>query len=190
MKLKLTMSLILGAVIALPSCTPVTNYNNPPPVNGALTSAQAQTDAKILGAVAALDQNEIALATLAQNKATDMSVRRYADWMYKEHNNNLQNTLALSKKIGVMPQNGPAAVKLQKNGKRELVALNHTKGMQFDQKYIAMMVKGHTEAVNLLNGLIKIASSPALVRELESTRHHVIAHLHKAQAIQKEMAHS
>lgn len=187
MKLKLAMSLILGTVIALPGCTPITN-NNPLPVNNTLTAAQAQTDAKILGAVVALNQNEIALATLAQNRATNMAVRRYADWMYKEHSSNLQGTLALSKQLGVMPQNGPVAVKLQKNGKRELVALSHTNGMTFDRKYIALMVKGHYEAVNLLNGLIKIASSPALVRDLESTRHHVIAHLQKAQEIQKELS--
>ncbi|KTD25636.1 MULTISPECIES: DUF4142 domain-containing protein [Legionella] len=188
MKLKLAMSLLIGTVIALPACTPVTNYNNPPPVNGTLTPAQAQTDAKILGAVATLNQNEIALATLAQNRASNMAVRRYADWMYKEHSKNLQDTLALSKTIGVMPQNGPVAMKLQKKGKQELVTLNHANGVKFDQMYINMMVKGHTEAVNLLNGLIKMTSNPVVVRDLEATRHHVMAHLQKAQAIQKEMA--
>lgn len=185
MKLKLVMSLLLGTVIALPACTPLSNTTAVPVTP--LTAAQADTDAKILGAVATLDQNEIAMATVAQSKATNMAVRKYADWLYKQHSQNLLEIQSLSQRMGVMPKNGPVALKLQHHGKRVLTALKHANGMKFDKMYISAMVKGHAEAIVLLNGLIKVASSPALVKELEMTRSHVMAHLQRAQAIQKEM---
>ncbi|KTC87494.1 MULTISPECIES: DUF4142 domain-containing protein [Legionella] len=185
MKLKLVMSLLLGTVIALPACTPLSNTTTVPATP--LTAAQADTDAKILGAVATLDQNEIAMATVAQSKATNMAVRRFADWMYKQHSQNLQEIQSLSQRMGVMPKNGPVAIKLQHQGKRVLTALRHANGMTFDRVYMSAMVKSHAEAVALLNGLIKVTANPMLVKQLEVTRSHVMAHLQKAQAVQKEM---
>lgn len=194
MKAKLLSSLLLGSAMLVSGCGmdsyPEGTPAGPGPVTPAnYTSPQMQTDAKILGAVVALNETEIAAARLAEKRAKNPAVKHYADWMKKEHGQNLQQTEAVAQRLGVPPVKGEAARTLHAKGKQGLASLSHLHAGAFDRAYIAHMVKGHEAALHLLNHkLIPEAKNPVLKRQLEATRNHVSAHLKKAIAIQAQLA--
>ncbi|KTD19611.1 Predicted outer membrane protein [Legionella lansingensis] len=192
MKSKLLFSLTCSAILLASGCTPVSNpandFNNPP-ANVVVTPAQAQVDAKILGGLIVLNQNEIAAATAAQQKAANPAVKNYAAWMNKAHSQNLQETLNLSQRMGVPPANGNVAMMLKRKGRQELASLNRLSGVAFERAYIAAMVKDHTAALQLIDHkLLNEATNPLLRRQLEITRTHVVQHLKQAQLIQRSLA--
>lgn len=149
--------------------------------------AQEQVEGKILGAIIVLNRNEISAASLAEKKAVHPAVRQYAAWLYKEHSQNLNSMEKLSHDISVPPESSSLSRTLQQKGQRELAALNRLDKAAFDKAYIAAMVKGHTEAVELLTIKIKQAQNPLVRKQLELTRKHVVHHLQKAKAIQKQL---
>ncbi|WED44005.1 DUF4142 domain-containing protein [Legionella cardiaca] len=189
MKTKLLLSLSVGAVLLASGCTNNNDYyNDAVPGTAVVTPAQAQVDAKILGGLIVLNQNEIAAATLAQTKASNQAVRNYATLMYRAHSANLQETQNVSKRIGVAPANGNVAMMLKQKGKQELATLNRLNGYNFDKAYIAAMVKDHTAALHLINHkLLTEATNPAVRRQLEISRAHVEQHLRLAQDIQRQL---
>ncbi|KTC77993.1 DUF4142 domain-containing protein [Legionella brunensis] len=192
MKSQFLFPLTLSAILLASGCS--TNSNdayNDLPANVVVTPAQAKVDAKILGGLVVLNRNEIAAATEAQRKATNPAVKNYAALMNKTHSQNLQETQNISRRIGVMPENGSVAMMLQSKGKQEMATLNRLQGLAFEKAYIAAMIKDHAAALALLNQkLIPQATNPMVKKQLIITRVHVQEHLAQAQAVQKELTHS
>ncbi|STX42569.1 Predicted outer membrane protein [Legionella donaldsonii] len=193
MKIKLIVSAMsLGAVLLASGCQ---QWNATSPFNGytqaaPATPAQMKVDARILGSLVVLNQNEMAAATLAQRKASSPSVKNYAAWMYKAHNQNLQETQSLSQRIGIAPEKGATALALQRQGRQEMATLNRFNGKAFDRVYINAMVKDHAAALHMIDHKLKTeATNPQLRGQLEATRAHVAEHLQQARAVQREIAH-
>ncbi|MFA5959889.1 MAG: DUF4142 domain-containing protein [Tatlockia sp.] len=187
MKLKFVVSLIAGTAL-LTGCGTMNNSDATAYPAVAYTKVQAQTDAKILGAIVALDQNEMAAGAEAQRKAVNPAVREFAGWMVKEHSQNMQAMEALGHQLGIAPIKGNLAMMLQKKGRQNMAMLKHLNGPAFDKAFINGMVQGHMHALQLLNTkLIPMAVNPNVKHHLEATRNHVMAHLQKAQAIQKQL---
>ncbi|CEK11029.1 DUF4142 domain-containing protein [Legionella hackeliae] len=191
MKAKFLVSLTCSAVLLASGCSLNSNSNDvyAQPANVVITPAQAKVDAKILGGLIVLNQNEIAAATEAQRKATNPAVKNYAAWMNKAHSQNLQEVQNVSHRLGIAPVNGNVAMMLKQKGRQELATLNRLNGMAFDRAYIGAMVKDHSAALHLIDHkLANEATSPLLRRQLELTRAHVVQHLKQAQLIQRELA--
>ncbi|WP_028388741.1 DUF4142 domain-containing protein [Legionella fairfieldensis] len=191
MKSKFILSLALGLGVLSSGCdlnTYSSNYYaNQVPVN----SRQAQFDARVLGALVVLNKNEIAAASEAQRKSANPAVRNYASWMYSAHNQNLRETENVSRRIGIMPQNGDTARMLQRKGQQEMATLNRLNGKAFDKAYMTAMVNDHTKALALLNNkLSSRVASPLLKDHLEATRAHIQKHLQEAKIVQREVARS
>ncbi|MBA2652316.1 MAG: DUF4142 domain-containing protein [Tatlockia sp.] len=185
-KTKILSSIVLGSAILVSGC----GFNNSsyytPPVN--YTMVQMHSDAKILGAVMAIDKGEIAAASLAQRKSTNQAILDYAAYLNSQHSQNLAEVQAVSQRINVVPVKGEVARMLEHKGKRMMSHLHHLNNGAFDRAYIADMVKGHKEALYVLNTkLIPSAINPLVRRQLEDTRNHVSMHLQKAMAIQSQL---
>jgi putative membrane protein len=186
MKLKILSSLVIGAAIVVSGCGLNSNVNYAPPVN--YTSVQMQTDAKILGAVMAIDKNEISAATLAQKKSANPVVRNFASFLYNQHSQDLGQVQGLSQRLNLAPVNGEVARMLHSEGRHGMAKLSHLNNGAFDRAYISAMVKGHAQALHLIdNKLMPLAINPLVKGELQQLRGHVIVHLSKAQAIQAQL---
>jgi len=192
MKTKMLVSLTAVTVSALLLTTGCTRpfdplsgpYNHPAFVGPA---AQYHADSKLLGAVVALDRSEINAAALAQHKATHGDVRRLADMMYREHNQNLRETELLGQRLGILIQQGPTAVALERAGARDVAHLERLNGSAFDRAYVNAMVKDHRAGLRTVNGLIRQAHDPMVKRHLEMTRDHIAMHLREAEALQHNL---
>lgn len=190
MKIK-TISLVCGAVLLSAGCVNHSSDNNMTMQSASYSgnAMQAQTDAKVLGAMIVLNQNEIASAQMAEKKSSNPAVVNYAKLMVNQHNNNLREMENMSRKLGVMPEQGNAAMDLQRKGKQEMTMLSKLNSGAFDKAYMAAMVKDHTAALALIDHrLTQQAYNPQLRSALVATRGHVANHLAQAKMIQKEMS--
>ncbi|MBA2657202.1 MAG: DUF4142 domain-containing protein [Tatlockia sp.] len=177
---------LMPLVAALFFCYPIVSSAHIHPTK--VSAEQAKSEGIILGTLAVINKNEIAAGHLAEEKSANPEVRDYALLMIKEHGDNLNKTEALSNKLGIKPIKGKVALKLQAKGKKELATLKKLKGSSFDKAYIAAMVKGHVEALNLINTLINESSNPLVKKHLEKTKPHVEHHLTKAKDIKKSIS--
>jgi putative membrane protein len=192
MKLKTIATLALGA-LCLSACSssttsPSRQVVNNQVVNTATSSAQARSDAEILGTLVVLNKNEMMAARDAKRRAVHPSVQNYAAFMYKEHRNNLQATESLSHKLKVKPnRTNEVATMLQQQGNRQLNTMNRVKDGSFDRTYMDAMVKDHTEALNLVDGFYNLSTNGLIRNQLKVTRAHIAEHLKMAKAVQAEL---
>lgn len=148
-----------------------------PSANGDAASADDSTALGLLGAV---NQHEIAAGEQAKSKKVSAPVMDYADMMIKEHGDNQAKTESL----GTLADNADVRAQKEK-GKSELDMLAAKNGEEYEKAYVDAMVKGHTEALALIDGkLMSLASSEPVKQHLTDTRKHVAAHLEAAKKLQ------
>ena len=189
MKSKIIISMAVSAILLSSGCQHRME-DSYQPSGKSMTVAQVQTEGKIIGSIMVLNKNEIAAASLAERKSSNVDVKNYARMMSREHSKNLQELEKLSDAMHIMPIEGSTAMMLHKKGKHEMAALNRMNGKAFDKAYIGAMVKGHGEALQMLDHkLIPEATDPHVRKFLEMTRSHVMAHLQLAKKIQQELMH-
>jgi putative membrane protein len=109
------------------------------------TRAKAATDddKKFLATAAQSDQNEIALSTLADQKATDPAVKAFAEKMVTEHTKMTESMKPFADSWGLTPPSGPDA-----DHQKELDKLNGLSGKDFDKEYMSQMVTDHSKALS------------------------------------------
>jgi putative membrane protein len=112
-----------------------------------LTSAKAKAatddDKKFLGAAAQSDQNEIKLSELAEQKATNPSVKAFAQKMVMEHTKMSESMQPFAESWGLTPPAG-----LDDDHQKEYDKLSGLSGTDFDKEYMSQMVKDHTKALD------------------------------------------
>lgn len=144
------------------------------PAAGALTQAQA------VSLVGAVDKHEIAAAEQAKGKKVTGEVADYADMLHREHSKNLE----AGQKLGAA-ESSPDLAAMEQKGRAELDTLDKASGKDYEKAYVDAMVKGHEEALALLDSRLIPAASDANVRTfLTTTREHVAMHLERGKALQ------
>lgn len=140
-------------------------------------------EAEALMLLMAVNDHEIAAAEQARGKKVDGATLEFANLMRDEHGKNQAETRRL---IGASARAESGAVKEQKRkGAAELAKLSALNGDAYEKAYIDAMVKGHTDALAMLEArLIPAASTDAVRKHLSATREHVAMHLERARALQ------
>lgn len=188
MKSRFFSSLIISILIGIISLGS-SHASHAPDATG--QSTNSKKDGEIISILIAVNKNEIGAAKEALKKSSSPAVKKYAKMLKKEHTKNLNETLKLSKKIGVAPVECPTATEIKQNGANELTALSSLKGKDFDKAYIDAMVKGHTDVLQMMDdNLLKNVSNKSLKALLTATRPHIQSHLEQAKAIQSELNQS
>ena len=148
-------------------------------------NADAKGDAEILGLVGAVHDNEIVAAMEAGKKKLSQPVADYAKMLHMEHGMNLEKTLMLGQKINVTPMETAEVDKLRVKGAGDLAMLVPLDGEKFAAAYLAAMIKGHTEVLDMIdNQLLKRAANDAVKAHLTETRGSVAKHLAAAKQLQ------
>jgi predicted outer membrane protein len=142
------------------------------------------TDAEILSFVNAVNVNEILAASEAQKKKISGPVMDYAKMLHTEHGANMAKTNALGLSIKVTPSITKAVDAEMKKGAGGLAMLIPMDGKDFETGYLDAMIKGHTEALDMIdNKLLKTAKNEALKAHLTETRGHIAMHLEQAKKL-------
>lgn len=171
-----------AASAAAPSGADTAAVETPPSDTGTTTPQPADAkpdDAVALGLLAAVNEHEIAAAKQAKEKGVSGAVLDYANMMEKDHTANL----AKSRTLGTVGDT-PAIQALKTQGADELRTLGQGSGTDYSRAYMAAMVKGHQDALNLIDGeMMPAATSDAVKQHLTETRKAVETHLAQAKEI-------
>lgn len=139
--------------------------------------------------VAAVDEHEIAAAQQAKRKEVKGAVLEYANLLEREHSANLQAGKALSTGTNAIPAatSSMEADTMREKGRTELSALDQKSGADYEKAWLDAMVKGHTEALTLLEErLIPAAQDERLRSFLNNSRDHVAMHLARGKELQSQ----
>ena len=136
-------------------------------------SALSGSDRSFILKAADAGHQEIALAQVAQSKASSPNVKSLADRLLKDHQQNAQELESLAQSKGVtLP---PA-----KDDKAHTAKFEKLEGAAFDRAYTQMMVQDHTTAINLFRQASKSKDSDVKAfadKTLPTLQeHHKLAH--------------
>jgi putative membrane protein len=139
----------------------------------------AAADAEALGIVSAINQHEIKAAQQAQGRELPAPVNDYASMMIKDHSENDRLIHQLGR-----PADDQAVQAQKSKGEAELAALGERQA-DYAKAYVEAMIKGHTEALSVLDEkLLPAAQAPEVKEHLKTTRTAVAHHLQEAKSLQ------
>ena len=155
----------------------------PPAVETPLSQVEA------LAMLTALNDHEIAAAEQARTKGVTGAVLEYADLLHEEHVQNLADTTEVATATGSTSPAGTTdtapVVELRAKGQQELRTLDALAVEAYSKAYIDAMVKGHEEALALIDDKLLPAATDDAVREhFTATRAHIAMHLDEGKRLQ------
>jgi putative membrane protein len=161
-----------------PTSNQTTNDQNAAPI----------ADEQIVRILTTVNTGEVEQAQVAQRKAKDARVKKFAAQMIDQHTKAKDKVNKLSKKEQLLPANSTVANDLQDKGSSIMTTLGQVEGPDFDKQYIDAQVQQHQEVLDLINQrLIPSASNAQLKTELENAKKMVDQHLGHARDIQQQL---
>ncbi|MEO8515590.1 MAG: DUF4142 domain-containing protein [Flavobacterium sp.] len=133
--------------------------------------------------IAEMDLTEIKLAELAQQKATNLKVKEFAKMIVTDHANssvelkNLADNRSLS-----LPTS------LTDNGRADYNTLNEESGIDFDKKFVDMMVDAHEKAIRKMENASEDNDKDETVKVWASNKIAALtSHLQKAKMLKEDL---
>ncbi|MES2279645.1 MAG: DUF4142 domain-containing protein [Bacteroidota bacterium] len=190
------LTMMLAAGLMIQSCggaktsTETADSANTAKVDSNKMDSAATTPAITVGkedaefAVKAADGGmaEVAIAKLAQTKATSAKVKEFADMMVADHGKANEELMALAKSKNITL---PATVSADKQ--KEMDDLGKKTGADFDKAYVDAMVDGHKKTVDLFTDESKNAKDADLKAFVDKTLPTIKMHLEHIQGIKAGM---
>lgn len=139
-----------------------------------------EEDSEFLVEAAEINMMEIELGKLAQQKAMNADVKEYGRMMESEHMKASDETKKLAESMNVSL---PMAT--GEDTKEAMEDLNDEKGIDFDKKYISMMIDGHKEAIDEMEEASENASSEEIRMWAANMLPSLRQHLDKAKSIEE-----
>ena len=143
------------------------------------------TDAQILAFAATANSGEIKEAKLAQQKATNPVVKKFAALMIADHTKMQADGKALATKLAITPDTTKNDVSdLAKAASKDIKDLSNKKvGKDWDEDYMEMQVDTHQKVLDKLNDASMSAKAPELKSALTEAIAKVQDHLTQAKQI-------
>lgn len=145
-------------------------------------------DGEALATLCAININEIVAAMTASKKQVRPEILQYAKMLHTEHGKNMTDTMKLAEKINIDPLETEAVGMMKAKAAGELAQIVPLQGEEFGAAYIDAMVKGHTEALDVIDNQMSKARNSDLKAHLSMTKQHVENHLQMAKTLQGSKA--
>ena len=143
------------------------------------------TNEQVMGIIAAVDDSEIAAAKMAKTKKITANIIQYANYLLKQHQQNLDQLKKLERKTGMTAMQSAQSIAIANSARSEAAMLNSLNDEAFESAYMDAMVKGHAGGLELIdNVLLKDSTNAKLKKFVASFRALVARHLEKGQKIQ------
>jgi len=193
MKFTLVTALLLAA-LTLPACDrpggdasrtapAVSPEPTAAPVSGSVVTELAKGDRAVLGVLAAIDENEVALAKQAIEQGLGGATGEFAQQMLQDAQANLEKTKSLG------TANSPRAEAMRAKGRAAVEALSKTLTLPdgkdaYRNAFMRNMVIDHGDTIKIIDSeLLPAAESAPVKQHLEQTRRAVSAHFERAHAV-------
>ncbi|WP_437714629.1 DUF4142 domain-containing protein [Sorangium sp. So ce448] len=141
---------------AAPPATPPAPPPGTEPQAGTATTPSAPaeaplTDEQILAVLDASNKKEIDEAQLAQTKAKSKDVKAYAKAIAQHHTEAKAKQAKLVKKLGITAADSDKSKQLTDETQSALEQLKALQGADFDQQFVATMIKDHQNTLDFLD---------------------------------------
>lgn len=163
------------------------------PPSGAATPDQsgapaALNDDEIAAIIAASNTGEVEQARLAQSKAKDARVKKFATHMITDHTESGQKETQVMTKAGLKSEDSPVSIQLTSDSTKLVDSLKGQTGTEFDRMYIDAQVKQHQQLLDMIDHkFLPNVKSADLKGFLQTLRPKVDTHLKEAKEIQKSL---
>jgi len=196
---RLTGAFAMGVFGILAACSPRkeqttdTLATTPPaaattPAATPSESTSGWTDANVVDVITVANQGEIDYSQLGVEKATNPSVKQFAQTMVKDHGTMLDGVKSLASKLNLTPTPNDKVNDLQKENQKDISDLNgKTVGKDFDKEFMEEQVDMHQETLDLLNDLDSKTTNTDLKAAIAEAKPKVQAHLDQAKAIKDKV---
>jgi len=189
---RLTSVVAIGAFGLLAACSPKADETpdtlaTPPATATTPTVDAAWTDANVLDVLTVANQGEIDYSQIAAEKASNASVKKFAQKMVKEHGTMLEAVKGLASRLGVMPAANDKANDLKEEAAKDINDLNAKTGADFDKEFIDEQIDMHQETLDLLGDLDGRTTNADLKAAIAEAKPKVQAHLDEAKAIKDQI---
>ena len=150
-----------------------------------VASVRAQvTEAQIASIVVTANQVDIDAGKLAESKASNENVKKFAQLMITDHTGVNKQATELVTKLNVTPQDNLTSYSLQIEGEQNIAYLKTLSGAAFDKAYIDQEVTYHYLVLNAVDQtLIPSAQNAELKALLVKVRLAFVAHLEHAKQL-------
>jgi putative membrane protein len=188
-KLLLAGKVILGAgllLISLNSCKNETKQEDPKEVAEDSNEAKFDSiddkkdDSEFLVDIAEVNLAEIEIGKLAQTKSTNPEVKKFGKMLVDEHTKSASEVSALAK-----AKNFTLPTSLTEDGQEEYKKLNEKSGLDFDKKFVDMMIDGHEKAIDKLQKATKDAKDEDVKLWASNNIAPLTAHLEHAKLLKQ-----
>jgi len=196
---RLTGAFAMGAFGILAACSPRkeqttdTLATTPPaaattPAATPSATTSGWSDANVVDIITVANQGEIDYSQLGVEKATNPSVKQFAQTMVKDHGTMLDGVKSLASKLNLTPAPNDKVNDLQKENQKDISDLNGKKvGKDFDKEFMEEQVDMHQETLDLLNDLNGKTTNTDLKAAIAEAKPKVQAHLDQAKAIKDKV---
>jgi putative membrane protein len=151
-------------------------------------SATSTTDEEISNALMTANTQEMSMASLGKQMATNPKIKDFANKMFKEHARNNDKIIAWSKRKDKLPKETQSSEKMKFSAEDKMEELKEMIGAEFDKAFMKTQVDLHHEVLKKLDEtLIPNARDIQLRTMLQHTRGKVADHLKESIKIQKSI---
>lgn len=179
MKRILLPSCIFGTLIMLSAC------QNMPIVGPIMANNPTKAQAIYTGET--FDQDQMAIARIAKERAVHPEVRHFASRMYSHYASNLHRTMRYAHHKHMTLESSDASRNLQVLGSHEVAQLQASDRDHFDSMFINTVIRNDEGAIQYLDGAIRTETNPRLVAKLKDVRRHVGMCLDKARHLKQNL---
>jgi putative membrane protein len=147
------------------------------------------TDEQIAAVSDASNTAEIETSKLAQTKAKDARVKKFAAMMVNHHTDAKKKQAKLLTKEKLTPAESPVSSKVKSDAETGVASLKSATGAEFDRAYIDMQVKMHEDTLSAIDGkLLPNVKHADLKAQLQDLRPKVEDHLKQAKELQASLS--
>ena len=149
------------------------------------TAAQAKGQQADQDSVEALqmmhraNQKEVALASMARDKAETREVKQYAKMLEREHQKANRKVEMAAEKLGVNLDSNQVDVPAE---------LESSTGIEFDKKFVAMQIDDHQKDIESLEEMKPRVTNKRVKKVITQTMPHLKKHLARAKQLDKQLA--
>jgi putative membrane protein len=148
--------------------------------------AKTLTDDQILYVLHAANLGEMEQARMAEKKAKNTRVKRFASMMLKDHGEADSKGNDVAKKVRASLTPSESSNRLENDAKQFSAVMSNQDGADFDRSYMNAQVKEHRAVLDMIDRELLPAATSSEVKDLLRTvRAKVEGHLQEAEQIQK-----
>lgn len=152
------------------------------------SATETLTDEHFVVLANVANTHEIEEARLAQQKAKDARVKRYAAMMQQDHTLARDQEQKLITRLKLKPQESEQSRKMEMDFRADLDRLRSLSGSAFDRQYMQDMVQDHTALLTLIDTkILPNVKTQELKAHFEGLRPKVAKHLSEAQDLQRQI---